>query len=109
MQDTLKIVQEKLKQANIKSYFDKNDNSCLRIQPKKPYYQGEYMCFLLDSGTSIDLFLTNDHYTDYAQGWDDDSNLNDIDAPLVLSNPERAKDLIKILQIVGPYLEEDAY
>lgn len=109
MQDTLKIVQEKLKQANIKSYFDKNDNSCLRIQPKKPYYQDEYMCFLLDSGTSIDLFLTKDHYTDYAQVWDDDSDLNDIDTPLVLSNPERAKDLIKILQIVGPYLEEDDY
>ena len=109
MQDTLKIVEEKLKQNNIKSYFDKNDNSCLRIQPKNPYHQGEYMCFLLDSGTSIDLFLTNDHYTDYAQGSDDDSDLNDVDMPLVLSNPERAKDLIKILQIVGPYLEEDAY
>lgn len=109
MQDTLKIVQEKLKQNNIKSYFDKNDNSCLRIQPKKPYYQEEYMCLLHDSGTSIDLFLTNDHYTPYAQGWDDDSDLNDVDAPLVLSNPERAKDLIKILQIVGPYLEEDDY
>lgn len=109
MQDTLKIVQEKLKQNNIKSYFDKNDNSCLRIQPKKPYYQGEYMCLLQDISMGINLFLTNDHYTDYAQGWDDDSNLNDIDAPLVLSNPERAKDLIKILQIVGPYLEDDAY